>query len=97
MTLQQEAEQKAGEIDRLNVAYSSEVEQLKLEVRDLNSHNELLIARYKAEVTEYKAKIEVLDSKCENTEKLLQQERGLSEESLQKKDAIIAGMKRAAH
>ena len=55
--LQQEAGQKADEINRLNVAYSNEIdrlnlahssegEQLKLEVRDLKSQNELLVARH---------------------------------------------------
>jgi serine/threonine protein kinase len=92
MMLQQEAKQKADEIDRLNMVYSSEVEQLKLEVRDLNSQNELLVARHKAEVTEHK----VSNSMRENTEKLLQQEKELSgtlAESLQEKDAVISGMK----
>ena len=84
MTLQQEAEQKVGELDRLNMAYTSEIEQLKLEIRDLNSQNELLVAR---------------DSICEITEKCLQQQKELSgtlTKSLQcvhEKDSIIMRMK----
>ena len=103
MTLQQETNQKAGEIERLNVAYSSEVEQLKLEFRDLNSQTELLVARHNAEVTEYKAelaeyksKIAISERKYNNTENILQKEKELSgtlAENLQKKDVIIAGMK----
>jgi myosin heavy subunit len=96
VTLQQETEQKADEIDRLNMAYSSEVEQLKLEVRDLNSQNELLVTRHKAELTEYKHKIEVSDSMRESTEKCLQQEKelgGALTVNLQMKDAVVSGMK----
>ena len=103
VTLQQEAKQKANEINRLNMAYSSEVEQLKLEVRDLNSQNEILVAthkaevaEFKAEVEEYKTKIEVSDSMHEIAEKRFQQNTELSRvlaESLQEKDAIILGMK----
>ena len=103
MTLQQETKQKAREIERLNVAYSSEVEQLKLEFGDLNSQTELLVARHNAEVTEYKAelaeyksKIAISERKYNNTENILQKEKELSgtlAENLQKKDVIIAGMK----
>ena len=67
VTLQQDAKQKADEINRLNVAYSSEidrlnmahsseVEQLKLEVRDLSLQNELLVATHEAKVEEIAAK-----------------------------------------
>ena len=107
VTLQQVAEQKANEIHRLNMAYSSDVERLNLEIRDLNSQNEVLVAKhkteveeiavkFKAEVAEHKAKIEVSDSMREITEKHLQQEKGLSgilTKSLQEKDSIITGMK----
>jgi trichohyalin len=89
-----EAEQKAREIERFSVAYTSEVEQLKFEVRDLNSQNELLVARHKAEVAEYKIKIEISDSM---RERCLQQEKELSgsiAKSLQEKDAVIMGMKK---
>ena len=78
------------------MAYSTEVEQLKFEVRDLNLQNELLVARHNAEVTEYKSKIVISESKHESTEKILQQEKELSRtlaENLQGKDAIVAGMK----
>ena len=70
MMLQQEAEQKADEIDRLYMVHSSEVEQLKLEVRDLNSQNELLIARHKTEVEEITAefKVEVAETKAQIAE-----------------------------
>ena len=80
-TLQQEAEQKADEIDRLNVAYSSEIdrlnlahssegEQLKLEVRDLKSQNELLVARHKTEVAEISTefKVKVAETKAQVAE-----------------------------
>ena len=70
VTLQQEAKQKAGELDQLNVTYISEVEQLKLEVRDLNSENKLLIATHKIELAENAAefKAEVAEYKAEGAE-----------------------------
>ena len=96
LALEQEAKQKAEEVDRLTVVYSSEIEQLRLEVRDLNSRSELLVAKSQNETVEYTTKIAISDKKIQNAEKLLQNERDLSKvlaESLQQKDTVIAGMK----
>ena len=58
--MQEEAQdmqqQKAEEIDQLKVIYTSEVEQLKLQVRDLNSDIQHVNVKNEAEVTELKAK-----------------------------------------
>ena len=50
LSLREEVQQKAEEIDRLNVVYCSEVEQLRLQIRDLNSQKHLLEARIEAKV-----------------------------------------------
>ena len=57
LKLQNEAKEKDDENVRLNLVYSSEVEQLKLEVRDLNAQNQLLTATKEADVTELKTKV----------------------------------------
>ena len=53
--LREEVQQKSEEMDRQNSIYSREVEQLKLQIRDLIS--QLLVAANEAEVTELKAKV----------------------------------------
>ena len=40
-----EAQGKVEEVDQLNLIYSSEVEHLKLQVRDLNAQNQLLVTK----------------------------------------------------
>ena len=54
---QDEAKEKDDENIRLNLVYSSEVEQLKLEVRDLNAQNHFLADAKEADVTELKTKV----------------------------------------
>ena len=63
LTLQNEAKEKDEENIRLNFILSSEVEQLKLEIRDVNAQNRLLTATKEADVIELKAKTRVLDEK----------------------------------
>ena len=75
LILRKEAKQKSEESDRLHVVYSSDVEQLKLEVRDLNSQNQLLVSKSKAEMMELKAKVALSEARIENTDKTLKQER----------------------
>ena len=75
LTLQQEAKQTSKEIDRLNVAYSSEVEQLKLEVRYLTSQNQLLVAKNEAKEIELISKVSLSEAHIKNTDKALKQER----------------------
>ena len=57
LKLQNEAKEKDEENARLNLVYSSEVEQLKLEVRDLHAQTQLLTATKEADVTELKTKV----------------------------------------
>ena len=72
LILRQEAEQKLEEIGQL---HSSEVEQARLHIRDLNLQNQLLAAKIEAEVTELKAKVALFEAQIENTEEILKQER----------------------
>ena len=55
--------------------YSSELEQLKLEVRDLKAHNQLLSATNEAEVTELKTKVAVYKDQIENNDIIMQEQR----------------------
>ena len=54
--VQIEKEQKIAEIDRLKLVHSSEVEQLRLQVRDLNTKSQLTKVENEAEITELKSK-----------------------------------------
>ena len=84
LSLKKEAQQKSEEIDRLNVAYSSVVEQMKLDVRNVSTQNQFLVAKSEAEVTELKAKVALYESQIKNTEKSLQLERDQFETQLSK-------------
>ena len=68
-------QQKAKEIDQLKVIDSSEVEQLKLRVRDLKCQNQAIIGKHEAEVTELKAKTVICEDLVKNIDKTLQIER----------------------
>ena len=87
-SMQEEAQamlqQKANEIDQLKVVYFSEVEQLKLQVRHLNSQNQLLVGTNKAEVTELKSMVVIYESQVKNIDKTLHQERERFETQLAK-------------
>ena len=62
--MRKEAEENKEQNIRLNLAvYSSEVEQLKLEVRDLYVQNQLLKATKEADVTELKTNMRALKEK----------------------------------
>ena len=52
---QAKEEQKSAEIDQLKLAHSGEVEQLRLQVRDLNTQKQLAAAKMEAEVAELKS------------------------------------------
>ena len=73
--VQAEKEQKLAEIDQLNIVHSSEVEQLRLQVRDLNTHSQLSKAEKEAEIKELKSKAEALESQVENNAKTMLEER----------------------
>ena len=73
--LREEAQEKADEVDRLNLSYSSEVEELKLQVRDLNSQNEQLKVEREAESKEMNSKVAFYENQIQNKEKAMKQER----------------------
>ena len=69
-------QQKANaEIHRLKLAHSSEVEQLRLQVSDLNAQSQFENAKNVAETTELKSNLKVLKSQVENNAKTMHQER----------------------
>ena len=68
-------EQKSEEIDRLKLAHSSEVEQFRLQVRDLNTENQLVTAKMEAEVAELKSNAAVYKSQIETVSRAQFQER----------------------
>ena len=73
--LREEAQEKAEEVDRLNLSHSSEVEELKLQVRDLNSQNEQLKVEREAESKEMNSKVAFYEDQIQNKEKAMKQER----------------------
>ena len=75
LSSKEEAKNKSEEMDRLNVAHSSEVEQMKLDIGNLTSENQLFVAKSEAEVLELKAKVAISEAQTENTDKTLKQER----------------------
>ena len=75
-TLRNEAEENNREENvRLNLVLSSEVEQHKLEVRDLKAQNQLLSATKEADVTEFKTKVVAYEDQIENNDKIMQTQR----------------------
>ena len=69
--VQAEKEQKVAEIDQLQVAFSSEIEQLRLQIRDVNTESQLMKASNEAETTELNTKCAILEDQV----KTLLQER----------------------
>ena len=67
--------QKCAEIDRLKLSYFSEVEQLRIQVRDLNTQNHLVTSKMEAQIAELKSKAMLYESQTETKYKALIQER----------------------
>ena len=67
--------EKAKEIDRLSLSYSSEVEELKLRVKDLSSQNEQLKVEKAAESKEMNSKVALYVDQIQNKDKAMKQER----------------------
>ena len=76
--LQAEKKQNIAEIDRLKVAYSSEVEQLGLLVQDMNTQSQLINTENGAEISELKSKVGALESQVETLQLALYNEREVS-------------------
>ena len=71
--VQANEEQKSTDIDRLKLAHSSEVEQLRLQVRDLNTQSQLVTARMEAELAELKSLAALHEFQIENNSKSLKE------------------------
>ena len=78
--LREEAQEKAEEVDRLNLSYSSEVEELKLQLRDLNSQNEQFKVQKEAESKEMNSKVEHYETQITDLETQIMQITGKREE-----------------
>ena len=68
-----EAEKKTEEIHQLNVTHSSEVEQLKLKLRDTVSQNELFVEETEAELVELRSKITLYEAQMVNKDRIEQE------------------------
>ena len=73
--VQAEKDQKIAEIDRLKLVHSSEVEQLQLQVRYVNTKRQLTKTENRAEIEELNFMVDALESQVENNAKVLLQER----------------------
>ena len=73
--VQMEKEQKSEEIDRLKLAHSTEVEQLRLQVKDAKTKNQYTKPENEAEIVELKYKHSALETQIENKTKILLEER----------------------
>ena len=81
---QAEKDKNSAEIHQLKLAHSSEVEQLRLQVRDFNTQSQFKNAKNEAETTELKSNLEALESQVENNVKTMLQEREQSARQLTK-------------
>ena len=68
-------QQKAVEIEQLKIVHSSEVEQLRSQIRDLTAQNQLLNDEKEAEVAELKSKAMLYETQIENDAMIMLQER----------------------
>ena len=73
--LREEAQEKDEEFTRQNTALLSEIEQLKIQVRDLKSKNELLETKSKADNKEFKTKVTLFKQQIDAIDKTLKQDR----------------------
>ena len=67
--------ENTGETDRLKLVLSSKVEQVRLQVRDLNTQNQLFKAENEADVTELKIKAVLYEAQLNNNVKIITQGR----------------------
>jgi chromosome segregation ATPase len=81
-------EEKIAEIDQLKLAHSSEVEQLRLQVRDLNTQKQFVIAKMEAEVAELKSNATVYKSQIEaNSRAQFQEQKQFKQVIIQDREA----------
>ena len=87
--LREEAQEKAEEVNRLNLSHSSEMEELKLQVRDLNSLNEQFKVEREAEGKEMNNKVAFYEDQIQNKDKAMKQEREEHTTQLAKERIIL--------
>ena len=88
-SLRKEVEEKEDENVQLTLVYSSEVEQLKLQLQDSNSQKKLLAAKKDAEVAELMTKVAVCETQIKSSDTLLQKIAELEDE-ISRKDAELS-------
>ena len=86
--LREEAQEKAEEVDRLNLSYSNELEELKLQVRDLNSQNEQLKVEREAKSKEMNSKVAFYEDQIQNKDKAVKHERKVYSRQLAKQRSV---------
>ena len=64
----------SGEVERLNLVYSSEVEQMRLQVSNLTAQNQLLVSKKDAQLAELNVKIETLEQESSNLRSQISEE-----------------------
>ena len=64
----------SGEVERLNLVYSSEVEQMRLRVSNLTAQNRLLVSKKDAQLAELDVKIETLEQESSNLRSQISEE-----------------------
>ena len=69
--IQAKEKEKAVEIGQIKVVYSTEVEQLCLQVKDLRAQKQNLKAEDEAEATKLKSQIELYESQLDNKDNAL--------------------------
>ena len=72
---QDKEKQTTATLDQLKLLHSSEVEQLRQQIRDLTTQYQLLKAENEAELTELKSHATLYESQIENNSKTLSQEK----------------------
>ena len=97
VSLRKEAEEKEEKIVRLNAVYSSEVEQLKLQVRDCNAQNQLLSSTNEADVTELKTKVAVYEEQIDNNDIIMQEQREEFKAEIEQTRAQVARLMDKKH
>ena len=88
-------EQKEVEIDRIILAHSSEVEQLRLHVRDLSTQSQLVTAKMEAELAELKSRAALYESQIKMKDASIKRKDSqieMKSTALEEKDSTISAM-----
>ena len=77
-------QQKESQIERLKLAHSSEVECFQLQIKDLNTQNQLTTTKMEAEIAELKSNAAIYESQIETSSRTQLQEREQFEQMIAK-------------